>query len=183
MAKSSQEVETKVLEVAVKRVKDLMKKLEAKKILETRLKVRWFRKFGWGEGDDEWFMRVRSYSEGKAEVTWKATSKIMGVSRKHKEINFAVPDAGKMSELFLEIGLEEYAFQEKDRISWTLKDWRFDLDQYPGMPAYLEIEGKSEKHIKQAFKLLGLEYKETSSEGERVLIQKKYGLDWYQMRF
>lgn len=85
--------------------------------------------------------------------------------------------------MFEELDLEKYAFQEKDRISWNLQNWRFDLDQYPGMPAYLEIEGQSDQHIREALDLLGLEKKETSSEGERILIQKKYGLDWYSMHF
>ena len=81
------------------------------------------------------------------------------------------------------MGLERYAHQEKYRISWLYKRWRFDLDQYPGMPAYLEIEGYSGKHIRQALELLGLSGHKTSSEGERILIQKEYGLNWYDMRF
>ena len=68
-------------------------------------------------------------------------------------------------------------------MSWKLKDWRFDLDKYPGMPAYLEIEGKDEKHIKEALGLLKLESFEACSDGERTLIETKYGLDWNDMRF
>ena len=62
-------------------------------------------------------------------------------------------------------------------------DWQFDLDQYPNMPAYLEIEGKHEEHIQEILKKLGLEGHEYSLEGERILIEKKYGLNWNEMRF
>lgn len=177
------EVETKVLDVEPLEIAKAMVKLGAKKLQKVRLKVKWFRKIGWGEGDDEWFLRIRSYDDKKYEVTWKANSKVLGISRKHKEINFLTDFPYEVADLFLEIGLEEYAFQEKDRTSWQLNGWRFDLDQYPGMPAYLEVEGKSDKHIKKALKLLGLLKNETSAEGERKLIQNKYGLDWYEMRF
>ncbi|MEK7062419.1 MAG: hypothetical protein AAB946_00120, partial [Patescibacteria group bacterium] len=58
-------------------------------------------------------------------------------------------------DLFEKIGLEKYARQEKDRTSFVYKDWQFDIDQYPNMPAFLEIEGNSEEHVKEAIKLLG----------------------------
>ena len=145
--------------------------------------VDWFRPIGTKEGEDKWYLRVRTYSDSKSEVTWKGKSDILGASRKHKEINFEIAEPEKMSDLLQEIGLENYAHQEKDRISWILKNWRFDLDQYPGMPVYVEIESESEEEIQEALKLLGMDNHKTSSEGERVLIQKEYGLDWYNMRF
>ncbi len=64
-----------------------------------------------------------------------------------------------------------------------LKDWNFDLDHYPGMPAYLEIEGNSHEHVQEAIKLLKLSDHTSIGDGERILIEKKYGLDWYNMRF
>ena len=51
------------------------------------------------------------------------------------------------------------------------------------MPPFLEIEGKSEEHVKEAMALLGLEKNRTWAKGERILIQEVYGLDWYNMRF
>jgi adenylate cyclase class 2 len=135
------------------------------------------------EGEDNWFLRIRSKSDGESEVTWKAKSDLIGIIRKHKEINFKIGEPEKMADLFEEIGLEKYARQEKDRTSFIYKDWQFDLDQYPGMPAYLEIEGKDEASIKEALALLGLEKNKTWAKGERILIQDTYGLDWYNMKF
>jgi adenylate cyclase class 2 len=85
--------------------------------------------------------------------------------------------------MFLEFGMELYAHQEKDRVSFVYKDWRFDLDQYPGMPAYLEIEGKSEEGIQEAIKLLGLENKIATPKGEMSVIKNNYNLNWFDMRF
>ena len=116
-------------------------------------------------------------------MTWKAKSKILGAARKHKEINFFISEPGKLSDLFESIGLERYAHQEKDRTSYAFKKWAFDIDEYPDMPPFLEIEGISEKHIQESLELLGLESNRTWAEGERTLIQKVYGLDWYSMTF
>ncbi len=178
------EVETKILDVDAKSIATKMQDIGAQKVLECRLVVDWYGPKGLTHnGDDPWFLRIRTYSGERHEVTWKGKSDILGASRKHKEINFTVSDPIMLGDLFEELNLEKYAHQEKDRISWTHKDWRFDLDQYPKMPAYLEIEGTSEAHIQEALVLLDLQDYKTSSEGERVLIQKEYGLDWFKMNF
>lgn len=177
------EIETKVLDIDPISVLNLLETLGANKLQETRLVVDWFRPKGIVEGEDPWFLRIRSNSAGENEVTWKAKSQINGTTRQHKEINFMITEPAQLTGLFEELGLELYAHQEKDRISFSFHDWRFDLDQYPGMPAYLEIEGGSEEHVKEAMKLFGLENNRTWAEGERKLIQGTYGLNWYDMKF
>ncbi|MEK7509850.1 MAG: CYTH domain-containing protein [Patescibacteria group bacterium] len=177
------EIETKVLDIDSAKVQKQLTELGATKLRETRLIVDWYRPVGTKEGEDAWYLRIRSNSEGEHEVTWKAKSEISGTTRKHKEINFHVDEPEKLSDLFEGIGLEKYARQEKDRISFTLQDWLFEIDDYPGMPPFLEIEGSSEEHVNEAIKLLGLEKNRTWAEGERTLIQKVYGLDWYHMQF
>ena len=178
------EIETKVLEVDKEELKQKLESLGAKQIQSVRLVVDWYGPKGLThDGDDPWYLRVRSYSGEKYEVTWKAKSDILGAARKHKEINFTVSDPERIGDLLLELDLEKYAHQEKDRTSWVLNDWQFDLDEYPGMPAYLEIEGKSEEHIQEALKLLNLENHKNSSQGERALIKEQYGLNWFDMKF
>jgi len=180
----AQEIETKVLDIDADALAAELRSLGAKELQNTRLIVDWYRPKGIKEGEDPWFLRIRSNSEGKSEATWKAlSSSADGIVRRHKEINFAIPEPLKLAELFEELGLEAYAHQEKDRLSFEYKDWRFDIDRYPGMPAFLEIEGKSEEAVRDALALLGLEKNRTWPKGERVLIQDIYKLDWYQMRF
>lgn len=177
------EIETKVLDIDPKSLAKKLIGLGAKKILDTRLIVDWFRVKGIKEGQDPWFLRIRSNSDGVNEVTWKARSDILGTTRRQKEINFNITEPEKLADLFGELGLEIYAHQEKDRQSFVLKKWRFDLDHYPQMPAYLEIEGVSEEHVRGALRLLGLENNLTWVKGERILIQDVYGLNWYDMKF
>ncbi len=177
------EIETKVLEVDTEEVKIILKSLGAKEIQNTRLVVDWYCLKGANITGHPWYLRIRTNSEGKNEITWKSLPKIVGNTRHSDEVNLNVSDSILTKKLFENIGLENYAHQEKKRISFALKDWNFDLDQYPGMPAYLEIEGKSHEHVQEALKLLKLENHRSIGEGERVLIEKEYGLNWHDMRF
>ena len=149
----------------------------------TRLKIDWFRPKGADENNNEWFLRIRSNSEGQYEVSYKEVTELLDTVRKCKEITFFTKNNEKLKDLFLAIGLENYAYQEKDRTSYQYKDWRFDIDSYPNMPSFIEVEGTSEEHVKEGVKLLGLESNKTWNDGERTLIQKVYSLDWYNMRF
>jgi len=177
------EIETKVLEVDSDRVKAVLAKLGAKPILDTQLVIDWYRLPGVTEETNPWFLRIRRDSSGEAEITWKGLEESAGIARSQEELNVKVGDLEKGKAILTAIGLEHYAHQEKYRQSWTHENWRFELDQYPGVPPYLEIEGESEDHIHQAIELIGLAGHKTTSSGERVLIQKEYGLDWYDMRF
>ena len=177
------ELEVTVLDIdAVSMIKQL-RNAGAKKTQSTRLVVDWYRPAGIKEGEDPWYLRIRSYDGKKHEVTWKAKSSIEGVARKHKEINFLIAEPGKLADLFEELGLEQYAHQEKDRVSFSLGDIAFDFDTYPNMPTYVEIEGSTEAKLQKAMKLFGVENNRTWNQGERKLIQQIYGLDWYNMRF
>jgi adenylate cyclase class 2 len=178
------EIETKVLEVEEKEIEKKIKTLKAKKISKDLLVVDWYGPKGLThKGDDSYFLRVRSYSKGKIEVTNKWNKKIVGNTVQCNEVDVFVDSHEKMKSLFESIGLENYAHQEKKRVSWKLGDIRFDLDVYPGMPAFLEIEARSEKEVNNVIKKLSLEIQETWNDGERTLIQNKYKLNWSDMRF
>ncbi len=177
------EIEVKILEVDSVRVAEKLQALGAQLLQDTKLAVDWYRPCGARDAVVQWVLRIRSYSNGGAEATWKSKTEIVGITKQVREINVSVADPQAMAELFEAIGLEKYAHQEKFRKSWKLQGWRFDLDQYPNMPAYLEIEGTDEYHIKEAIKLLALEKYKTTAEGERIVIQQNYGLDWFNMTF
>lgn len=178
-----QEIETKILEIDVEEVKQKLKALGAKEIQNTRLIVDWYCMKKALNGNHPWYLRVRKISNGESEISWKSLEKFVGNTRQSEEINIDVSDFENAKSILEAIGLLHYAHQEKDRISFTLKDWNFDLDQYPKMPAYLEIEGNSEEHVGEAIKLLNLEKYTAISQGELELIKEKYGLDWFNMRF
>src|ERR1035437_9379682 len=123
------EIETKVLEVNVEEIKRTLKSLGAKEIQNTRLIVDWYCPKGIKMDEHPWYLRIRTTSDGKNEVSWKSLPKITGNTRHSDEVNINVSDALLSKVLFENIGLENYAHQEKDRVSFVLNDWNFDLDQ------------------------------------------------------
>ena len=84
------EIETKVLEVDVNSLIKNLGELGAEKIQEVMLTVDWFSAPGFDKDHQPWFLRVRSYSTGKIEVTWKGKHTIEGAVRKVPEINLNV---------------------------------------------------------------------------------------------
>lgn len=179
----NKEIETKVLNINKSAISAKLAALGATKVLETKLTVDWFRLAKVIEDNDPWYLRIRTTSDGKSEITWKSKPEFIGISKQVTEINIPTSDPESTADLFKAIGLVVYGHQEKYRTSWTYEDWRFDLDEYPNIPAYLEIEGHDEEHLKQAIILLELEKNKSVAEGERTLIQKEYGQNWHDMRF
>jgi adenylate cyclase class 2 len=178
-----QEIETKILEVDVEDIKNKLNSLGAKMTQDIRLFVDWYRVPEAEEGKHPWYLRVRKTSAGTSEISWKSLEKFVGNTRQSDEINIDVSNFEKAKALLEAIGLKHYAHQDKDRTSFSFKDWNFDLDRYPDMPPYLEIEGTSEEHVGEAIKLLDLENHQALSQGETKLIRERYGLDWNNMRF
>jgi len=177
------EIEIKLLDIDEKKLVQKLEELGAEKTQEVMLKVDWFSLPGIDKNNQPWFLRVRSYSTGKIEITWKGKHDNLGQARQVQEINLKVEDHDKTKMLFEAIGLEAYAHQEKKRISWKLDKAQFDLDTYPKMNPYLEIEAGSEEEINSLIQKLDLEGKETWNDGERTLIEGKYNLNWSDMRF
>ncbi len=174
------EIEIKILDVDELVIAKKLKLLGATKIGRNMLTVNWFRL---PNKVTEWYLRVRKYSNGHCEITWKGMSMARGKSRSVPEINVNVSSLDDTREIFLHLGLEHYATQEKFRTSWTYNAVKFDLDTYPNMPPFLEIEGPNDKIITSMIESLGLQTHKTWNDGERTLIENVYNLDWNTMSF
>ncbi|WP_378741344.1 class IV adenylate cyclase [Nocardia brasiliensis] len=76
------------------------------------------------------------------------------------EIETTVGDLPAMAEILIKLGLHEVRYQENYREEWQLGDVVFDLDTWPGLPTFLEIEGPDETAVRRAASSLGLDYTE-----------------------
>jgi len=83
----------------------------------------------------------------------------------------------KNAELFLTtIGCKKKAYQENKREIWILGGVEITIDEWPFLEPFVEIEGKSEKVVKETAKKLGFNYKEALFCSVDVLYNKKYGI-------
>lgn len=84
--------------------------------------------------------------------------------------------------MFLEqLGFSFRNYQEKRRIKYYLDNTEVDIDIWPLIPPYLEIEGESEEQIKKVIKKLDLSDKEIVSYNTAE-VYKKYGIDIFKYR-
>lgn len=102
------------------------------------------------------YIRVRD--EGKQiTVTYKNVidaSRINGT----KEINLTVDNFNHAVEFIKALGFKPKADQETMRESWTLGNVEIDIDTWPWLPTYVEIEGPTVEDVKNVSALLGFDY-------------------------
>lgn len=64
-----------------------------------------------------------------------------------KEVEFEVEDFNKANEFLERIGFFNRGYQENDRIQYFLDGVEIDIDSWPMIPTYMEIEGKSKEEV------------------------------------
>lgn len=163
------EYEVRVLEV---NVDDIKKKLDKIATFEwNHLQRRYVYDFIPKE-DNKW-IRLRTNGEYTT-LTIKnlVSSKIDGT----KELEIIVDDFDKTNMILKELGYIPKGYQENKRVQYTLNDVEIDIDSWPMIPPFLEIEGKSEEDVYKAVELLGYK-KEDCTTRDVQQIYSDYGYD------
>ncbi|MEU8762258.1 class IV adenylate cyclase [Streptomyces sp. NPDC048659] len=76
------------------------------------------------------------------------------------EIETEVGDLDAVAGILLRLGLTEARYQENYREGWRLGQVVFDIDTWPGLATFVEIEGPDEPSVRRAAALLELDYAE-----------------------
>ncbi|TDW21249.1 class IV adenylate cyclase [Kribbella kalugense] len=92
------------------------------------------------------------------------------------ETEVVVGDFETTNELLRRIGLEPKSYQENRRISFELAGAQLELDQWPLIPPYLEIEGRSREHVVDVGRMLGASEDELTGENT-TKVYARYGID------
>ncbi|MGV9001512.1 MAG: class IV adenylate cyclase [Candidatus Saccharimonadaceae bacterium] len=91
-----------------------------------------------------------------------------------KEVNVTVDDFDKTCSFLELIGLKSYAFQETKRESWELDGTEIELDTWPWIPTFIEIEAKTEEKLKEVASKLGLNFSDALHGSVEVAYQAVY---------
>ena len=98
-----------------------------------------------------------------------------------QETEIEVSNIDEANKLLEALGYSYKSYQEKKRITYILDEYELDIDTWPGIPTYVEIEGKSEKDLENILNKLGYTMKETvSCTADQVY--EKYGLSMFDTR-
>ncbi|WP_031076634.1 class IV adenylate cyclase [Streptomyces sp. NRRL WC-3742] len=92
------------------------------------------------------------------------------------ETETTVDDFDTMNVLLGKLGYQPKAYQENRRSSWTLGGAAIEIDEWPLIPPYLEIEGDNADHVHATAAVLGLPRAELTSENT-TKVYRRYGID------
>ena len=93
-----------------------------------------------------------------------------------KELEIEVSDFDKTNEILNALGYKHRTFQENYRVQYILDGVEIDLDKWPKIPEYMEIEGKSTEEVEEILDKLEIN-KDKVSTLDVDSIYKYYGID------
>lgn len=97
------------------------------------------------------------------------------------EVETVVGDFTATNELLALLGFTPKSYQENRRTSFVLDGARLELDEWPLIPPYLEIEGDSRDDVVRVAGLLG--YDESQLTGENTMkVYARYGIELGEIR-
>ena len=75
-----------------------------------------------------------------------------------KEVNVTVDDFSKTCQFLEAIGMEATAYQETKREKWSYREVEVTIDTWPWVPTFIELEGPTEKLVREVASDLGLDW-------------------------
>ena len=79
--------------------------------------------------------------------------------------------------ILTKIGLKARNFQENRRHQYRYKGVEIDIDTWPLIPTYLEIEGENEEKIKEVCEDLSLDFSKSTTMDVTDIYKKVYNID------
>ncbi|MBU0975776.1 MAG: CYTH domain-containing protein [Patescibacteria group bacterium] len=94
-----------------------------------------------------------------------------------QEMSIEVKDFDKTCKFLEVLGYQKECFEEKLREKWSKDNIIFDIDTWPGLAPFIEIEADSENEVIKGFKHLDLEYEKAFFGPIDSLYKKELGID------
>lgn len=175
----AREIEVRFLEIDKEGLKQRLKHLDATDLGEDIVEEIIFY-----DKDNNWqksskFIRLRKRKENVV-LTYKHHKSEAADGA--EEIEIEINDMGQAMAILEKIGLVAYRHQEKKRHSFKLNNATVDIDTWPRVPSYVEIEASSENQLKETAKLLGLDWSKSTFEDARTVLQKYYNIPFGSLR-
>ena len=121
------------------------------------------------------FVRVRDEG-GKVTMSAKTHSQ-SGKITDQKETEVEVNDYDKTIQILTSMGLSPDRYQETLRETWELDGCKVDIDTWPGMDPYCEVESFSEAQVKKVSEKLGFAWEDHIISNPPDMAADLYQLD------
>jgi len=126
-----------------------------------------------GRGFWEW-VRIRDEGD-KITMAYKNIPSDSSIEEQ-KEIEFEISDMEKAVEFLKILGARVTNYSENLRERWQLDDVEIDIDTWPFLETYVEIEGKNKNEVKIVSEKLGFDFKDAKFCGAGQVYEMKYGV-------
>ncbi len=93
------------------------------------------------------------------------------------ELEVKIEDFEKTKEILDNTGLKPKGYQENNRVQYVLDGVEIDIDSWPMIPTYVEIEGKDEKSVNDIIEKLNLDKSKVTALDVQSVYKKFYGID------
>ena len=128
-------------------------------------------------GDQSRWLRLRDTGR---EVTLTVKEIVSDAIDGTRETEVVVSDFETTNELLGRLGFKAKSYQENRRTSFVLQGVQLEVDHWPLIPPYMEVEGESEADVRRVAGLLGFE--EEALTGENTIrIYRRYGYELDRM--
>ena len=170
------EIEERILEIDKEKVINKLETLGATKVGE------WFyRRYTYDftpKRESEW-IRLRTNGE-ETTLTYKnvETREIDGT----KELEIEVSNFEEANEFLEILGYKHKDYQENKRIRYMLNDVEIDIDTWPMIPTYMELEGPSIEKIKEVEELLKVDKSKITTLFCDEIYREFYGIEILNMK-
>ncbi len=173
------EIEVKILGIDIDKVVARLEELGAKKLFAGLLSCVHFDTASRTLGGNGRLFRLRRWEgeEGfpsKFEICFKGPKEVVEGMKVREEIESTVEDGALFGTMMTRLGYEVTLDNDKRRQSFELDGFHVDIDEYPEVPPYLEIEANDKETIDRAIEQLNLDECEVSSETANELFKRLY---------
>ncbi len=100
-----------------------------------------------------------------------------------EEIEFTVSSADKAEALLERLGYEVFRYQQKLRHTFKLGEVIVDIDTWPRIPTYVELEGPSVELLKEAAMNLNLDWEKVEMRDPKTVIEDVYNVPLRNMQW
>lgn len=92
------------------------------------------------------------------------------------ELEIIVSDFDETNRILQKLGYSPRTFQENFRIEYSLNGVNFDIDKWPRIPPYMEIEGASEKAVLEAIDTIGIPHEKFTTKDVDTIYHDVYNI-------
>lgn len=121
----------------------------------------------------EW-VRIRDEGD-KVTMAYKNISTRSSIEEQ-KEVEFEISDMDLGVEFMQSLGTRITNYSETLRERWMFDGVEIDIDTWPHLEPYIEIEGKNKEEVISVSELLGFNFKDAKFCGAGEIYELKYGI-------